>query len=109
MRAYGEINDFEQQLVEHGIVLAKFWIHISKEEQLRRFRKRHEIAYKNYKITGEDWRNRRKWASYEAAVNEMVARTSTDSAPWTLVAGNNKRLARVQVLETLCHRLQKVL
>jgi AMP-polyphosphate phosphotransferase len=109
MRAFGEINDFEQQLVEHGIVLAKFWIHISKDEQWRRFQKRHAIPYKNYKITAEDWRNRRKWAAYEAAVNEMVARTSTDSAPWTLVAGNDKRFARIQVLQTLCRRLRQAL
>jgi AMP-polyphosphate phosphotransferase len=109
MRAYGEINDLEQQWVDHGVVVAKFWIHISRDEQLRRFRKRHQVAYKNYKITPEDWRNRRKWAFYEAAVNEMVARTSTGLAPWTLVAGNHKRFARIQVLKTVCRRLEQAL
>jgi len=100
-RAYHEINQFEEQLVEHGIVLGKFWLHIGRQEQLRRFRERETVAYKQYKITDEDWRNRAKWPAYEQAVNEMIARCSTEFAPWTLVAGNDKRFARVQILETV--------
>ncbi len=108
-RAYLEINDFEQQLVDHGIVLAKFWLHIDQEEQLRRFREREEIAWKRHKIGPEDWRNREKWEPYRNAVNDMVARTSTAAAPWTLVPGNDKRVARIQVIETLCERLRQAL
>jgi polyphosphate kinase 2 (PPK2 family) len=104
-RAYQEINDFEEQLVEHGTVLIKCWIHISPEEQLRRFKQRQQIAYKRHKITVEDWRNREKWPAYETAVNDMVAKTSTEFAPWTLIAGNDKRSARVQIVETICARL----
>jgi polyphosphate kinase 2 (PPK2 family) len=109
MRAYLEINEFEEQLVGHGMVVAKFWLHISKEEQLKRFKEREEVAYKRFKISPEDWRNRDKWDQYELAVNEMVARTSTQHAPWTLVAGNDKKFARIQVLKTLCARLEAVL
>ncbi|MBI2946404.1 MAG: polyphosphate:AMP phosphotransferase [Verrucomicrobia bacterium] len=108
-RAYQEINDFEEQLAESGIVVAKFWIHISKDEQLRRFKKREETAYKRYKITEEDWRNRRKWGAYEQAVNEMVVRTSTDCGRWTLIAGNDKKIARIQILKTLCRTLEAAL
>jgi polyphosphate:AMP phosphotransferase len=104
-RAYQEINDFEEQLVEHGVVLLKFWLHIGADEQLRRFEERKQVERKKHKITEEDWRNREKWSAYEAAVDEMVARTSTAYAPWTLVAGNDKRHARVDVLETFCQRL----
>jgi len=106
-RAYSEINSFEEQLVESGIILAKFWIHISKEEQLQRFKDREAIPYKQHKITDEDWRNREKWDQYKGAVNEMVIRTSTEFAPWTLVAGNDKPFARLQVLETVCDALRK--
>ena len=106
-RAYQEINQFEEQLADHGIVVVKFWIHIGKDEQLRRFKKRQEISYKQYKITEEEWRNRRQWGAYEDAVNETVGRTSTDSAPWTLVAGNDKRFARIQILKTLCRALER--
>ncbi len=108
-RAYLEINDFEQQLVDHGIVLAKFWLHIDQKEQLRRFREREEVAWKRHKIGPEDWRNREKWDPYRDAVNDMVAHTSTAAAPWTLVPGNDKRLARIQVIETLCERLREAL
>ena len=106
-RAYTEINAFEEQLVEHGIILRKFWLHISPEEQLRRFKEREQIAYKQYKITEEDWRNRKKWDEYKLAVNEMVARCSTDYAPWTLVAANDKRIARAQVLKTVVNALER--
>jgi polyphosphate:AMP phosphotransferase len=108
-RAYQEINDFEEQLVEHGVVLLKFWIHISAEEQLRRFREREEIEWKKHKITEEDWRNREKWDAYNAAVNDMVARTSTAHAPWSLIAGNDKLYARVEVLRIFCERLETAL
>ena len=109
MRAYHEVNDFEEQLVEHGIVVTKFWIHISKAEQLRRFKEREKIDYKQHKITEEDWRNRNKWPAYKAAVNDMVARTSNEFAPWTLVPGKDKKFARVEVLKTLCENLERAL
>ena len=108
-RAYQEINDFERQLTDHGIVLAKFWLHVSPEEQLRRFEERGKIEHKKHKITDEDWRNREKWTAYEDAVNEMVARCSTAFAPWTLVPANSKYVARVQVVETLAERIEKAL
>ena len=108
-RAYREINDFEEQLVEDGMVIGKFWLHISKEEQLRRFKQREEVSFKRYKITPDDWRNRGKWDQYSAAVNEMVRRTSTKSAPWTLVAGNDKKFARIQILKTICRSLEAAL
>jgi polyphosphate kinase 2 (PPK2 family) len=94
-RSYREINEFERQLGQAGIALVKFWIHISPEEQLRRFESREQTPYKRWKLTEEDWRNRQKWTEYEAAVEEMLLRTSTSTAPWTLIAGNDKRHARV--------------
>ena len=108
-RAYGEINDFEEQLTDHGTVVAKYWIHIDKDEQLRRFKARQATPHKRWKITDEDWRNREKWDEYEAAVDDMVARTNTPAAPWTLVEGNDKRFARLKVIKTLCQRLERVL
>ncbi len=108
-RAYTEINDFEEQLVEHGAILLKFWLHISQEEQLRRFEDRANTPYKQYKITDEDWRNREQWPRYKIAVNEMVARTSTESAPWTLIEGDNKPFARIKVLQTICDHLSAAL
>lgn len=108
-RAYLEINDFEAQLVESGIALSKLWLHISPEEQLRRFREREQVEWKHHKITDEDWRNREKWDAYEVAIDEMVARTSTHDAPWTLVAATDKKAARLAVLATLCDRLEKAL
>ncbi len=105
-RAYQEINDFEEQLAEHGILLAKFWVHISPEEQLRRFREREKLPWKQHKITDEDWRNREKWADYKAAVSDMVTRTSTARAPWHLIPGDSKRFARVEVLKTLCRGME---
>ena len=106
-RAYSEINEFEEQLVEHGIVLVKFWIHITADEQLRRFREREKAPYKKWKLSDEDWRNRAKWSDYERAVNEMVERTSTRLAPWTLVEGNDKNFARLKVLKTTCRNLKR--
>ena len=108
-RAFLEINDFEEQLAESGIVVSKFWVHISKDEQLRRFQQREAIAFKRYKITAEDWRNREQWDAYKSAINDMVAHTSTEFAPWTLVAGNDKRFARVQIVKTLCKHLEAAL
>ena len=89
-RAYDEIKDMEAQWSEHGIAIAKFWLQIDKEEQLRRFNDRQNDPNKQWKITDEDWRNRDKWDAYEAAVNEMLVRTDTSYAPWTVVEGNNK-------------------
>ena len=108
-RAYGEINDFEKQLIDHGMVVAKYWIHIDKDEQLRRFKSRQATPHKRWKITDEDWRNREKWDDYEAAVDDMVARTHIPAAPWTLVEGNDKRFARLKVIETLCQQLEQAL
>ena len=101
MRAYSEINDFEQQLADHNVVLVKFWLAISKEEQYKRFKAREKVSFKRFKITAEDWRNRKQWNAYEIAVSEMVDRTSTATAPWTLVEANNKYYARIKVLKTL--------
>ncbi|MEM6581356.1 MAG: polyphosphate:AMP phosphotransferase [Pseudomonadota bacterium] len=108
-RAYSEINQFEQQLVEHGIILLKFWIHISKDEQAKRFKDREKTPRKRHKLTEEDWRNRDKWRDYEIAVDQMVSRTSTRHAPWTLIAGNDKPYARIQILETFCRTIENAL
>jgi polyphosphate:AMP phosphotransferase len=108
-RAYAEINDFERQLVDHGIVLVKFWLHVSPEEQERRFEARAKILYKRWKLTDEDWRNREKWGRYEVAVNDMVERTSTQIAPWVLVEAEDKRYARVKVLKSVCENLERAL
>jgi polyphosphate:AMP phosphotransferase len=108
-RAYEEINDFESQLAEHGMVVQKFWLHVDRDEQLRRFKAREQTPYKKYKITEEDYRNREKWDAYTAAVNEMVARTSTASAPWHLIAANDKPSARVQVLKTVADAFKQAL
>jgi polyphosphate:AMP phosphotransferase len=100
-RAYGEINDFEEQIAEHGMALLKFWLHIDPDEQMRRFQAREQTPYKKYKITDDDYRNRSRWDDYVGAVDEMVERTGTTLAPWHLVPANDKRWARVQVLETI--------
>ena len=109
LRAYGEINEFERSMARHGVVLVKFWLAISKEEQYRRFKRRETISFKRFKITEEDWRNRKKWDAYEQAVCDMVDRTSTASAPWTLVEANNKYYARLKVLRTLCEAIEKTI
>jgi len=108
-RAYSEINEFEDELVDHGVVLIKFWVHITQEEQLRRFKEREGAQYKKWKLTDEDWRNRQKWSDYESAVNEMVERTSTGVAPWTLVEGNDKYFARLKVLKTACSSIARAI
>ncbi len=109
MRAYAEINDFEDQLVRSGAIVAKFWLTITAEEQLKRFKEREKTRFKRFKITDEDWRNRKKWGEYEHAVCDMVDRSSTENAPWTLVEANDKYHARIKVLKTLCDRLEKAL
>jgi polyphosphate kinase 2 (PPK2 family) len=109
MRAYGEINDFENALVRHDTVVVKFWLAIGKDEQYRRFREREKIAFKRFKITKEDWRNRKKWGAYEIAVCDMVDRTSTAAAPWTVVEANNKYFARIKILRTLCEAVEEAL
>lgn len=108
-RAYSEINQFEQQLVEHGTIVLKFWIHISKEEQMARFKSREEQPHKQHKITDDDWRNREKWHDYEVAVDQMVSHTSTRHAPWTLISGNNKPYARIQILKAFCKSMSLAL
>lgn len=109
IRAYAEINEFEDELVDHGIVLVKYWIHITPDEQLRRFKEREKAQYKRWKLTDEDWRNRTNWGDYERAVNDMVERTSTRIAPWTLVEGNDKNFARLKVLKTACTSISNAL
>jgi AMP-polyphosphate phosphotransferase len=108
-RAYAEINDFEELLVQRGVLLLKFWLHISPEEQLRRFKAREKVPFKKYKITAEDYRNRDRWNAYELAADEMVQRTSTSHARWHLISGNDKRWARIQVLKITCRELSKAL
>lgn len=108
-RAYDEIKDMEQQWAEHGFAIAKFWLQIDKEEQLRRFNDRQNDPMKQWKITDEDWRNRDKWEAYEEAVNEMLVRTDTSYAPWTVVEGNNKYYARLKVLKTVVELFEKKL
>jgi len=105
-RAYDEITDFEHQLAEHGIIVVKFWLQVSKEEQLRRFREREATPYKQHKINDEDWRNRRKWAGYEAAVGDMLALTDSSFAPWHLIPANDKRHARLTILKTACRQIE---
>ncbi len=105
-RAYKEINDMEKDLYDAGAIVIKFWMHIDKDEQERRFRERQENPEKQWKITDEDWRNREKWDQYEDAVNEMLMRTSTDYAPWVVVEGNDKYYARVKVLRTVVEAIE---
>jgi polyphosphate:AMP phosphotransferase len=100
-RAYREINEFESELTSFGAVVVKFWIHISKDEQLRRFKDRENTPYKQWKITEEDWRNRKRWNEYYEAVSDMLALTSTPNAPWTIIEGNNKPYARIKALRTV--------
>lgn len=106
-RAYAEILDFEEQLADHGIVVMKFWLHIDRDEQLRRFKAREQTPYKKYKITNEDYRNRERWDDYSAAVDEMIARTDSAQSPWHVVAANDKRHARIEILKTVCKGLKR--
>ncbi len=108
-RAYREINFFERELVDFGTIIFKFWLHVGKDEQLRRFEERSNDKLKSWKLTDEDWRNREKWDLYEEAVNEMLLKTSTLSAPWTIVEANSKLYARIKVLKTVVDTLSKAL
>jgi len=108
-RAYAEINDFEEQLTRNGGIVVKYWLQISNEEQYRRFKEREATPHKHFKITDEDWRNREKWADYQVAAADMIERTSTTIAPWTLVAANDKYHARIEVIRSLCDRIEKAL
>jgi polyphosphate:AMP phosphotransferase len=105
MRAYHEINNFEEQLVESGCMVVKFWLAITQQEQLRRFREREKTPFKNFKITPEDWRNRKKWRAYEAAVCDMIERTSSTEAPWYAIPSDDKQFARIEILKTICRRV----
>lgn len=109
MHAYNEINDFEEPLIENNAVVVKFWLAISKDEQLRRFKEREKIGFKRFKITDDDWRNRDKWDDYEHAVFDMMDRTSTEFAPWTLVEANDKYFARIKILKTLCQHIEEAI
>ena len=100
-RAYREINEFEAHQQSFGMVICKFWLHITKAEQLRRFKARELDPYRSYKLTGEDWRNRSEWDKYLPAVEEMLLKTSTPCAPWTIVPANHKYYARIDVLRTI--------
>ncbi len=105
-RAYREINEMEEQLTNFGLVLVKFWIHIDKDEQLRRFKEREANPFKSWKLTDEDWRNREKWELYKEAVDEMLFRTSTPNAPWTVVESNSKLYARIKALKTVINAIE---
>lgn len=108
-RAYDEIRDFEEQLAEHGTIVVKCWLAITKEEQLVRFRERESVPFKRYKITSDDWRNRRKWTAYRRAANDMFALTDSDAAPWVLIASDDKRFARVEVVKTIALAVEQAL
>ncbi len=108
-RAYAELNDFEAQLSAHGTIVLKFWLHLSREEQLRRFRHREATDYKQHKINAEDWRNRRKWPAYEVAVGDMLALTDKPAAPWHLVPADDKRFARLEILKISCKLIDAAL
>ena len=108
-RAYREINDFERQMVDAGGIVVKFWLQISPEEQLKRFEKRQDTPYKRWKLTPEDWRNREKWGRYDEAVEDMLLRTSTLTAPWTVVESNFKWFGRVKVMKTIVETVSKTL
>ena len=107
MRAYSEINDFEEQLARNGAIINKFWLQISKEEQYRRFKEREKTRFKQFKITPEDWRNREKWNAYQVAAADMIERTSTEFSPWTLVEANDKYWARVKILKALVKAIER--
>jgi polyphosphate kinase 2 (PPK2 family) len=105
-RAYQEINEFEHQLAAFGTAIVKFWLHMSPEEQLRRFEQRQATEYKQWKLTDEDWRNREKWDAYALAVGEMIERTSTPQAPWTIIAADCKRCARINSIRTVAEAMR---
>ena len=108
-RAFGEINDFEAQLTGHGAIVLKYWLHVSHEEQLRRFREREAVEHKRHKLNEEDWRNRRQRSAYEIAIGDMLALTDTSAAPWNLVPADNKRFARLEVLRSASRQIEAAL
>ncbi|MCH8567645.1 MAG: polyphosphate:AMP phosphotransferase [Balneolales bacterium] len=108
VRAYDEINEFEKELTDSGAIVLKFWLQISPDEQLKRFKKREKTDYKQYKLTDDDWRNRKKWGEYQQAANDMVAHTSTPHAPWNLISSEDKKFARVQIIETVERALKQL-
>lgn len=108
-RAYSEINQFERQLTDFGTIIFKFWLHINQAEQLRRFKERESSGYKSWKLTDEDWRNRGKWEDYAQATDDMLLKTSPQTAPWTLVEANDKYYARIKVLKTVAEKLNREL
>ena len=107
-RAYGEIRQFEKLLIDDNAILFKFYLHVSKDEQLARFRRREADPYKYWKISDEDWRNRKKWDEHNHAAEQMFERTDTEEAPWNIVAANYKWHARVKVLRTVVERIEKL-
>lgn len=109
MRAYSEINDFEEQLVDNGTIICKFWLHTSRAEQLKRFKLREKTRFKHFKITPEDWRNRENWNAYEQAVCDMIDRTSNEIAPWFVIEAEDKYFGRIKILRTIVEQMDKVL
>jgi AMP-polyphosphate phosphotransferase len=107
LRAYDEINNYERSLTDEGMILIKIWMHLSSEEQLRRFKRREQNPLKSWKLTEEDWRNRDKRDAYVEAVEDMLARTDQPNAPWSLIEGESKRYARVAVIETVIARIEE--
>jgi polyphosphate kinase 2 (PPK2 family) len=105
-RAYGEIAQFERQLTDFGTILMKFWIHITQEEQLKRFQERERTNYKSWKLTQEDWRNRGKWDDYQQAAEDMLVKTSTQNAPWDIIEANDKWYGRIKVLKNVAKKLK---
>lgn len=108
-RAFREINEFEEVLADHGTIIIKFWLHIGRDEQLQRFREREKTPHKQWKITADDWNNREKWDMYETAADEMLQRTSTTYAPWTIIGANDKSYSRIKVLSTVVETMKKEL
>ena len=108
-RAYDEINEFESELTDFGMVVLKFWVHIDKDTQLQRFQERQNDPEKQWKITDEDWRNREKWDAYHQAVEEMLARTNTQNAPWHILESVDKRYARIKAMKTVIRALEQAL
>jgi polyphosphate kinase 2 (PPK2 family) len=108
-RAYREINEFERQLADFGTVMLKFWLHIDQDEQLRRFEARRDTPEKQWKITDDDWRNREKWPRYKVAIVDMLNKTSTTYAPWTVLEANCKLYARIKALRTVADAMESAL
>jgi polyphosphate kinase 2 (PPK2 family) len=106
-RAYDEINDFERQIVDHGTVLVKFWLDVSRDEQARRFEERQRVTHKRWKLTDEDLRNRDKWDTYDTAIGAMLGRTDEPAAPWTVIPADDKRHARLEVLHGVAEAMRR--